>query len=206
MTTSFQAPTATTPRPLPDQESAATDAAARTASFRRWLRGIVAVVLLFVGAFTLAWYNANQLTARFMADAEASYAAGNYLDALVGYQTFDAATNQYVNHGGYLAVEKIWSNPYSWPQPAAVAQAQARSQEIIAQRLTIEEAEQYIQANIGKPAPYFAEIYLRLGELYEAAGQISDARAIYESIPRLFTDRPDLSARAQAHLADLPDE
>ncbi|MCE7988557.1 MAG: hypothetical protein DYG89_45955 [Caldilinea sp. CFX5] len=204
MTTSFPAPAATAPKPAPTQESAAEAAAQR--SGQRWLWGIVAVVLLFVGAFTLAWYNANQLTARFMADAEASYAAGNYLDALVGYQTFDAATNQYVNHGGYLAVEKIWSNPYSWPQPAAVVQAQARSQEIIDQRLTIKEAEQYIQANIGKPAPYFAEIYLRLGELYEAAGQISDARAIYESIPRLFTDRPDLSARAQAHLADLPAE
>ncbi|MCX6049228.1 MAG: tetratricopeptide repeat protein, partial [Chloroflexi bacterium] len=162
------------------------------------------VLLIFVGTYALAWTNAKQLTERFVRDADASYNAGKFTDALVGYQQFDQPTNQYVNYGGYLAVEKIWSNAYSWPKPAAVAHAAARTQEIVNQRLTVQDAEQYIQANTGKPgAPYFGEIYLRLGELYEQAGQTADAKDVYESMPDLFPDRSDLIQQAQAHLARL---
>lgn len=172
----------------------------------RWVWIPLAVALIFGAAYVLSWFNASQLTARFVRDADASYAAGDYLDALVGYQTFDPETSEYVNVGGYLAVEKIWSGPYSWPQPAAVQHAQMRSAEIINQRLTTAEAEQYIQANIGRPAPYFGEIYLRLGELYEAEGSLADAREIYESVATLFANRPDLIQRGQEHLARLENQ
>jgi hypothetical protein len=90
------------------------------------------------------------------------------LNALVGYQKFDEKSNKYINYGGYVTVEKIWSNKYSWPVPAFVQESRQRSQEIINQKLTADQALQYIQENTGRPsAPYFGEIYLRLGELYE---------------------------------------
>jgi hypothetical protein len=84
-----------------------------------------------------------------------------------------------------------------------VERARQRSAEIVQQRLTIEEAEDYIRANTGRPAPYFGEIYLRLGELYEQDGDPRSAREIYESIPSLFSNRPDLIEQAQAHLNRL---
>jgi hypothetical protein len=200
MTTSIQ-PTSAPPAPDID---ATTSTANGAAPFSwRWVWVPLLVVFLFGGTYLLSWFDAYQLTGRFVRDADDSYAAGSYLDALVGYQTFDPQINQYVNVGGYLAVERIWSARYSWPQPAAVEHAQQRSQEIIGQRLTIPEAERYIRANIGRPAPYFGEIYLRLGELYEESGSLVDAREIYESIPNLFANRPDLIERAQDHLARL---
>ena len=202
MTTSLQTPSLASRVPESEVAEPAVDAAG---SAWRWLWILLVVLFVFAATYALAWFNANQLTTRFVRDADASFAAGNYLDALVGYEKFDEQTQEYVNYGGYLAVEKIWSNRYSWPQPAAVAHALARSQEIIQQRLTLEAAEQYIQANIGKPAPYFGEIYLRLGELYEEDGSVTDARDIYESIPDLFASRPDLIEQAQAHLARLQD-
>lgn len=162
------------------------------------------VVLLFAATYLFAWYNAYQLTSRFLTEADASLAAGKYLDALVGYQEFDADENRYVTRGGYVAMERMWSAPYSWPAPAAVQLAQTRSQEIIDQHLTVTDAEQYIQANTGRPgAPYFGEIYLRLGELYEAAGAQRDAEEVYSSLPTLFPNRPELSALANQHLERL---
>lgn len=200
MTTSIQPATALRAPGAP----AGAEPASSAAHFPwRWVWVPLLVLFLFGSTYILAWYNAYQLTGRFVRDADASYAAGAYLDALVGYQTFDPQVNQYVNVGGYLAVERIWSAPYSWPQPAAVEHAQQRSQEIIQQRLTMAEAERYIRANIGRPAPYFGEIYLRLGELYEESGNLVDAREIYESIPNLFANRPDLIERAREHLARL---
>lgn len=173
----------------------------------RYLLIVLVVIILFAATYLFAWYNAYHLTQRFMADAEASFAAGAYLDALVGYQEFDEEQNRYVMRGGYVAVERMWSAVYSWPQPAAVQQAQARSREIIEQHLTIADAEQYIQANTGRPgAPYFGEIYLRLGELYAAAGDRRAAADVYTSIPRLFANRPDLIEQAQQHLERLPAE
>lgn len=202
MTTSIQTPTSA---PLPAAgEAAATAAVARSRFGKRVLLGLAILVAIFVVTFALAWYNADQLANRFYQDAENSFNAGDYLKALVGYQTFDNKTNKYLNYGGYLNVEKIWSSRYSWPQPAYVQQAVKRSQEIIDQKLTVQQAEQYIQNNIGRPGtPYFAEIYLRLGELYEQNGDTKDAIDVYKSYPSQFPDRKDLIQQAQQHLAKL---
>lgn len=159
--------------------------------------------LIFALSYGLAWFNASRLSARFIQDADAAYNQGEYLESLVGAQRFDPQINQYVKQGGYLDVEKIWSSSYSWPVPPELQQASQRTQEIVNQRLTIEMAEKYIRANTGRPAPYFGEIYLRLGELYEQEGDLRSARDIYESILELFPNRPDLIEKAQAHLERL---
>ncbi len=201
MTISLQTPV---PAPAPTPPIDAAPTAGRRVVWRYfWI--ILAVLTLFVGTYAYAWSNAYQLSNRFVDDANASFAAGDYLDALVSSQEFDQAANRYVTRGGYISVERMWSAPYSWPKPAAVQVTQERVQEIIAQHLTVEDAEQYIQANTGRPsAPYFGEIYLRLGELYEAEAYLRDAEDIYTSIPTLFPNRPDLIERANEHLAQLP--
>jgi tetratricopeptide (TPR) repeat protein len=116
---------------------------------------------------------------------------------------FDPQINQYVKQGGYLDVEKIWSSSYSWPAPPELERASQRTQEIVNQRLTIEMAEEYIRANTGRAAPYFAEIYLRLGELYEESGDQRSAIEIYRDVIELFPGRDDLVSEANNHLARL---
>jgi hypothetical protein len=163
------------------------------------------VLALFGLTYLLAWWNASRLTSRFLEDANARFEGGEYLDALVGGQEFNPQTNRYNKIGGYVDIEKMWSNRYSSPVPAAVEQAKERSNEIIYQHLTMSQAEQYIRANIGRSAPYFGEIYLRLGELYEQDGDPVSAREIYEDIPSLFPHRADLIEEAQVHLQRLGD-
>lgn len=203
MATQLQTPT-TGPAEAVPQAAGEAEAVARFSG--RLILIVLIVALLFAGTYALAWFNAYRLTQRFAADAEAMYAQGEYLQALVGDQEFDPQTNRFRKIGGYLDVEKIWSTRYSWPAPPVASEARQRSDEIINQRLTIEQAEQYIQANIGRSAPYFGEIYLRLGELYEEEGDIVSARDIYESIPELFPGRTDLSELAEAHLERLDSE
>jgi hypothetical protein len=171
---------------------------------RRALLALAIVAALSVGAYVLAWYRAANLTATFMADADRSYTAGKYIEALTGYEEFDPATNTHVTRGGYMSVARIWADPQAWPRPATVAQAQARIDEILSQKLTIEDAEGFIQANVGQPNPYMGTIYLRLGELYEQAGDGDSATAIYGDIASLFPNEPQLIARAQEHLSQLP--
>ena len=199
MNTSVQTPI------LTPVQTAETPAPAVKAGFgKKFLLGLLILVVLFLVTYALAWYNANLLATRFFQDAEASYKAGNFLDALVGYQKFDNPTNKYINYGGYLNVEKIWSSYYSWPLPSYAVQAMARSQEIINQKLTVQQAEQYIKDNTGRPGtPYFAEIYLRLGGLYEQTGDTKDAIDVYQSYAAQFPDRKDLIALAQQRLAAL---
>jgi tetratricopeptide (TPR) repeat protein len=199
MTTSIQTPILT---PLPAVE--APIPAAKTRFTKKLLLGLLILAALFLVTYALAWYNADQLATRFFQDSEASYKTGDFLKALVGYQKFDNATNKYINYGGYLSVEKIWSSYYSWPQPPYLQQALVRSQEIINQKLTVQQAEQYIKDNTGRPGtPYFAEIYLRLGGLYEQAGDTKDAIDVYQSYAAQFPDRKDLIALAQQRLAIL---
>jgi tetratricopeptide (TPR) repeat protein len=202
MTTSLQPPPLT---PVQVRDEAAANARGK---FRnRFLLGILILSATFLVTYALAWYNANQLATRFFRDAEASFTAGDYLVALAGYQEFDDKTNQYINYGGTLNVEKIYSSPFSWPQPAYVQEAVKRSQEIIAEKLTVEQAEQYIQENTGRPGtPYFAEIYLRLGELYEESGDNEAAIDVYESYASQFPDRKDLIEKAQEHLTELQNQ
>jgi tetratricopeptide (TPR) repeat protein len=169
----------------------------------RLLLGVLGVLLLIAVTYAFAWFQASRLSARFVSDADASYAQGEFLEALVGYEKFDEARNIYVTHGGYVQVERIWSNRYSWPLVPELAHARERIQEIINQRLTVDQAETFIRNNTGKPAAYFGEIYVRLGELYAAQGLTRDARDVFEAIPQLFPSREDLIQRAQAGLTAL---
>jgi tetratricopeptide (TPR) repeat protein len=178
-------------------------AAVRPGFLRRALLVAFLAGLIFALSYAFAWFNASRLSARFIQDADAAYDQGEYLESLVGTERFDPQINKYVKQGGYLNVEKIWSSSYSWPAPPELERASQRTQEIVNQRLTIEMAEEYIRANTGRPAPYFGEIYLRLGELYEQEGDLRSARDIYESILELFPNRPDLIEKAQAHLERL---
>jgi hypothetical protein len=188
---------------LPEEVAPGAERDARPGFLRHPLLIVGAVVLIFLLTYAFAWLNAYRLSDRFMADADDSLEREVYLEALVGGDEFDPQTNRNVKKGGYLSVEKIWSSAYSWPEPAIVERARERSQEVIYERLTIEMAERYIRANTGRPAPYFAEIYLRLGELYEQDGDLVSAQEIYESIPDLFPRRTDLIEQAEEHLERL---
>lgn len=76
-----------------------------------------------------------------------------------------------------------------------------RIHETVYERLTIEDAEQFVQETIGRINPYLGIIYLHLGELYELDGQLRDAEDIYESIPNLFPNDKTLQAQAADDLA-----
>jgi tetratricopeptide (TPR) repeat protein len=89
------------------------------------------------------------------------------------------------------------------PVPSVAAQADARIDEIINERLTIEQAEQFVQENIGRTNPYLGIVYVRLGELYEADGDLRSAEDIYREIEELFPSQPELIERANANLARM---
>lgn len=191
-------------------ESAAPDVIQKEAVGSAWLDflkalGLVllALTLLFAVMYAYGWYRAYRLSHKFLADADAYYREGEYLNALTGREVYNEDEEQYEQIGGYIDVERIWSHRYSWPAPDIIQTARERSNEIINERLTAAEAEQYIQANIGREAPYFAEIYFRLGELYLQEGDEMGAREIYESMPQLFPRRQDLIQAAEEQLAQL---
>lgn len=166
-----------------------------------WL--LILLVVVLIGSYALAWYTSYRLSQTYLQDADNSYDSGEYLNALVGYRAFDDATQKYVDYGGYMKVERIWHDSYAQPVPPDVARARERIDEIINQRLTIDDVETFVQQNIGRSNPYLALLYLRLGELYEADGSERDAEDIYESFAELFPNESELIARAEQNLARL---
>jgi tetratricopeptide (TPR) repeat protein len=167
---------------------------------------VLAIVLLTALTYALAWYRAYSLSARFLDDAEAYYAVGDYLQALTGLEEFDQERNRYVLRGGYALVERIWNEPYAWPVPEHFERARARIDEIIDERLTLAEAERYVQVNIGRGGAYLGRIYLRTGELYEEEGDLRSAEEVYEDVLELFSRDVELVERASAHLERLQQE
>lgn len=164
---------------------------------------IACLIVILPATYALAWWDAYRLTRTYLDDADASYDDGRYLDALLGYEEFDRARQEYVEQGGYIQVRRIWEDDYARPAPSQVERAKTRIDEIIYERLTLEDAEQFIQENIGRFNPYMGIIYLRLGELYEANGQLRDAQDIYESVPDLFPGEQALIERARTNLENL---
>ncbi len=167
----------------------------------RWVLLFVSLIVVFAATYSLAWWNAYHLSNDYLDDANASFEAGNYLDALTGYEKYDKEKEKYIEYGGYRQVRRIWENDYSYPVPNGVQRAKDRIHEIVYERLTIENAEQFVQENIGRTNPYLGMIYMRLGELYELEGQLRDAEDIYESIPDLFPNDKTLQAQAADDLA-----
>jgi tetratricopeptide (TPR) repeat protein len=185
------------------QSSTPVPAAAARARWWRIPLILLIVVIIFVGTYFLAWWDALRLTNAYVADANASFEAGNYLDALAGYEVFDEDTNEFVRRGGFSDVQRIWRHRFAQPTPGVAAEADARIDEIINERMTIEEAEQFVQENIGRTNPYLGIVYLRLGELYEADGDLRSAEDIYREIEELFPSQTELIERANANLARL---
>lgn len=190
--------TQTTPTPV----AASTAEQAQRRGFR-WLYIVLGIFLLVASTYALAWYRAYSLTRAFMVSAAESFAMGEYLNALTGYEEFEEAENRYVYRGGYGQVARIWEDPYAWPRPAALTEARARTDEIIGEHLTLDDAEAFIEANAGQGSPYLGRIYLRTGELYEEEGDTDDAADVYEEVAELFPNDAALIERAEAHLERL---
>jgi tetratricopeptide (TPR) repeat protein len=159
--------------------------------------------VLFIVAYCLAWLSAYSLTRDFMSDAEATLARGDYLNALMGYDAFDEEREKNVFHGGYAQVVNIWASEYAVPVPAEVERARARIDEIIDEKLTLEDAEYFVERNIGRGNPYLGRVYLRLGELYEEEGDLRTAEDIYEEVIDFFAQEHDVVDRAQTNLDRL---
>lgn len=168
-----------------------------------WLYAILTVVGLFLVNYLAGWIQANRLSSQYLQDANAAYARGEYLEALTGAKIYSTQQAKYVQQGGYQQVERIWSYPFAWPRPPAYAQAQAKIQEIIDQRLTAAMAEAYVQANIGKKSLYLGAVYIRLGELYEESGDRRGAIEVYRDVIDLFPGQTDILNRASDHLTRL---
>lgn len=168
-----------------------------------WLLVISGILLLAAGTYAFAWYRAYSLSLRFMENAAESFEAEAYLNALTGFEAFDEAQNRYVYRGGYGQVARIWEDPYAWPRPPVLAEAQARTDEIIDERLTLDDTETFIEANVGQRNPYLGRIYLRTGELYEEEGDVDAAADVYEEVAELFPNNRALIERAEAHLERL---
>ena len=170
---------------------------------RRTFLIVLSAVGLFVVTYIAAWLSAYNLAQSYLVDADASFADGEYLEALTGYDEFDDALGRNVFRGGYQQVVNIWSSPYAQPVPEAITPARSRIDEIINQHITIDDAEGFVQRNVGRSNPFLGRIFLRLGELYEAEGDVDDAMDIYEEVAELFPREPDLIARAAEHLKRL---
>lgn len=190
------------PQPLPGGAEAA--AVVRGWSRRRTLLLLGGLIVVLLGSYAAAWWTAYRLTLTYLGDADANYDAEQYVKALVGYEEFDRAKNAYIEHGGYMQIERIWADRYAVPVPPEVQRARERIDEIVNVRLTIEEAERYVQENIGRgDNPYLGLIYLRLGELYQADGRLRDAEDIYTSFADEFPQDAALIERARQDLAAL---
>jgi len=174
---------------------------------RRVLIIILIVFVYIVGNYALAWFDAYRLGNSMLADADAALELGEYLDALMGYEERDPETGLAIPKGGYSKVVRLWEDEYAWPQPQVmINKAKSRVDEIITEKLTISDAEAFIQANIGIYNPYFGDIFLRLGELYEEDGDVDVAIYIYQDAVELLTDRPDIIEKAEKHLERLENE
>lgn len=146
--------------------------------------------------YTLAWYRASRLTERFLQEAASSYQAGRYLEALLGYETFDERRQRYVYHGGYIQIEAIWADPFAWPRHPGLEKVRLRILDTINQ-LSLAEAERFIQSHSGKGGPYLGWVFLRLARLYEEKGEVQSARELLEEVPELFSHEPEVIEEAK---------
>ncbi len=161
------------------------------------------IVGLFAVGYVLSWSEAYRLSNRFMNAADAAYQRGEYLNAFIGYTEIQPVTGQRVKYGGYYQAANVWRDPFAWPRPAFARRADEHIREIVANRLTIADGERFVQENTGLNNPYFGDVYLRLGELYEESGDPRAATEIYRDVIDLFPNRADLISAASDHLTRL---
>ena len=164
---------------------------------------ILVIAILFAGTYALAWFNSYNLSRTYYRQAEASYRAGRYIEALMGYKDYDAAHGRRVFVGGYAQVVNIWEHPWALPRPAVYEEARAKVREIIHQKFTREDAQLFLDRYLGRENPYLGEVMLRMAELYEEEGDDENALETYRLVISSFRTDRALVERAKERVAAL---
>lgn len=164
---------------------------------------ILVIAILFAGNYACAWFNSYSLSRTYYRQAEASYRAGRYIEALMGYKDYDAAHGRRVFVGGYAQVVNIWEHPWALPRPAVYEEARAKVGEIIHQKFTREDAQLFLDRYLGRENPYLGEVMLRMAELYEEEGDDENALETYRLVISSFRTDRALVERAKERVAAL---
>jgi len=170
---------------------------------RKLARAVLAAVVLFAGTYALAWFNSYNLSRTYYRQAEASYRAGRYIEALMGYKGYDQAHKRRVFVGGYAQVVNIWEHPWALPRPAIYEEARAKVMEIIHQKFTRQDAQLFLDRYLGRENPYLGEVMLRMAKLYEQEGDDESALEVYHLITESFRADRALVERAKERAAAL---
>lgn len=164
---------------------------------------VLAVVVLFAGNYACAWFNSYNLSRTYYRQAEVSYRAGRYIEALMGYKDYDEARGRRVFVGGYAQVVNIWEHPWALPRPAVYEEARAKVGEIIHQKFAREDAQLFLDRYLGRENPYLGEVMLRMAELCEEEGDEESALETYRLVISSFRANPALVERAKERAAVL---
>ncbi|BBJ28155.1 DUF1467 family protein [Athalassotoga saccharophila] len=143
------------------------------------LYSVIALVVfaIFFAGYVAAWIQTKDFAVENYNKAEEALKAGKYLDALNGYQIFDAKLQKYVTYVGFTQISTMFEDNSIFGIPPVVEKARKEVMKLIATMPT-SDLETYFQNTVRNRNPYILYVLAELIHRTSDQSKIS----MYENI------------------------
>jgi len=163
---------------------------------------ITGIVILIVAVIYLqVWLQSYNQANMYYQQALKKYSAGDYISALKGEMVTTAKGNSF--SGGFQQVLETWQSPYAIPKPGIVKVASAQISDIINHKLTLDAGMQAFKTYYGLDNRFLGQIVVRMGDMYAAKGDDSNAKEMYNTAMQAFPLDKNLVAECNKKIKEL---
>ncbi|MGC8545291.1 hypothetical protein [Athalassotoga sp.] len=135
------------------------------------------VLIIFFAGYVAAWMQTNNFAIENYKKAEEALKAGKYLDAINGYQVFDAKLQKYVTYVGFTQISTMFEGHPIFGIPSIVEKAKKEVMKLIVTMPT-DDLETYFQNTVRNKNPYILYVLAELIHRTSDQSKIS----MYENI------------------------
>ncbi|MCG8452212.1 MAG: hypothetical protein MI717_03395 [Spirochaetales bacterium] len=160
-------------------------------------------VLLFVVilVYLLTWNEIKSKSELYYNYSVEFYENNEFEKAIKGHE--QVIRNQYVYFSGLQQICTAWESPLSWPKPKVYSQAKEKLNDIIVDKMSIEERNSFIKKYFQIDKKYLAEMMLSIGDSYYERGELEKALQTYEKVKEIFVHRKDAQNKADIAIAKI---
>ncbi|MGC9214500.1 MAG: hypothetical protein ACP5FS_05350 [Athalassotoga sp.] len=138
------------------------------------------VLIIFFAGYVAAWVQTNSFAIDNYKKAEEALKARKYLDAINGYQVFDAKLQKYVTYVGFTQISTMFEGHPIFGIPSIVEKAKKEVMKLIVTMPT-DDLETYFQNTVRNKNPYILYVVAELIHRAQVSGDSSKV-SMYENI------------------------
>ncbi len=167
------------------------------------LKSVIAVLLIIIFTYTIAWMQLYRMSKKYYKNAMESYDKKEYALALKGKKIEKQDRSGYEFKGGFQQVVEIWKSPYAFPKPKVYRKASNMAETLINEKIDVKTGTEIFNRYFKFDKGYLGEVMLRVGDLYLESGDKESALETFNLVEEAFPNDADILKKAEDKIKSI---